>query len=424
MKIIFKNRKIRNNINHHKLFLLGILVYFFYKLFLRKDFYENILKKISKTQDKSKERKILESEKILQKNNIVFNQELRNMMLLNGRKYIDKCLSKSFISKEYKRISKPIISAIIPVYNCEKTINAAINSIQNQNFTDFEIILINDFSKDNTSEIIESLKEKDSRIRIVKNKKNMGSLYSRSIGTLISNGEYIFPLDNDDMFFSEEIFDFILKIARESYIDIVGFRAIKVNNILSNINEMNDLYYYHYPDNLIIRQPQLSTWIITLNGKFGLHDVTIWCKCIKTKIYKEAVISLGLKRYSIFVSWAEDTSINFILFNIAQSFTFINKYGIIHLVDNSSATYSQPDNIKFFGLLFLLDVLFDFSKGENKNYIIKWAYNIRRGFRIKKFSLDNNVIYFKYIIQKIFKSQYITKENKKKIRKVFSFFFT
>ena len=152
--------------------------------------------------------------------------------------------------------------------------------------------------------------------------------------------------------------------------------------------------------------------------------MTIWCKCIKTKIYKEAVISLGLKRYSIFVSWAEDTSINFILFNIAQSFTFINKYGIIHLVDNSSATYSQPDNIKFFGLLFLLDVLFDFSKGENKNYIIKWAYNIRRGFRIKKFSLDNNVIYFKYIIQKIFKSQYITKENKKKIRKVFSFFFT
>ena len=140
MKIIFKNRKIRNNTNHHKLFLLGILVYFFYKLFLRKDFYENILKKISKTQDKSKERKILEREKILQKNNIVFNQELRNMMLLNGRKYIDKCLSKSFISKEYKRISKPIISAIIPVYNCEKTINAAINSIQNQNFTDFEIV--------------------------------------------------------------------------------------------------------------------------------------------------------------------------------------------------------------------------------------------------------------------------------------------
>ena len=78
--------------------------------------------------------------------------------------------------------------------------------------------LINDFSKDNSSEILEYLKEKDSRIRIVKNKKNMGSLYSRSIGALISNGEYIFPLDNDDMFFSEDIFDYIIKIAKESYL--------------------------------------------------------------------------------------------------------------------------------------------------------------------------------------------------------------
>jgi len=79
----------------------------------------------------------------------------------------------------------------------------------------------------------------------------MGSLYSRSIGALISNGEYIFPLDNDDMFFSEDIFDFILKIARESNLDIVGFRGIKMRNIRANINGMRDLYYYQYPDNVI-----------------------------------------------------------------------------------------------------------------------------------------------------------------------------
>ena len=46
----------------------------------------------------------------------------------------------------------------------------------------------------------------------------MGSLYSRSIGALISSGEYIFPLDNDDMFFIEDIFDYIIKIAKESYL--------------------------------------------------------------------------------------------------------------------------------------------------------------------------------------------------------------
>ena len=76
----------------------------------------------------------------------------------------------------------------------------------------------------------------------------MGSLYSRSIGTLISKGEYIFPLDNDDMFFSEDIFGFIIKVAGESDLDVVGFRAIEVKNIRVNVSEMNDLYHYNYPD--------------------------------------------------------------------------------------------------------------------------------------------------------------------------------
>ena len=327
-------------------------------------------------------------------------------------------------SKKYKANFKPIISTIIPVYNCEKTINASIASIQNQNLSNFEIILINDFSKDNTSNIIENLKEIDSRIKIIKNKKNMGSLYSRSIGALISNGEYIFPLDNDDMFFSEDIFDFIFKIAKESDLDIVGFRGIKMRNIRDNINGMRDLYYYQYPDNLIIRQPQLSTWFITVKGHFSFHDVTIWCKCIKTKIYRKAIIGLGLERYSKFVSWAEDTSVNVIIFNIAQSFTFINKYGIAHLVNISTASYSQPVKIKFFGLLFLLDVLYDFSKLKDKNYAVIFAYQIKRKYGIKKFTLDDNVIYFKSIIQKIANDIYITNVNKNKIKQDFSFFFT
>jgi len=424
MKIVFKKTIKGNSRKVHKLILLGILIFFFYNLFWTKHFYDKIIKNVSKILILSRKRQISESERALQKNNILFTPDSRKKMFTNGKKYIDKCLNESKVMKDYKSVVKPIISAIIPVYNCEKTINAAISSIQNQIFTDFEIILINDFSKDNSSEILEYLKEKDSRIRIVKNKKNMGSLYSRSIGALISNGEYIFPLDNDDMFFSEDIFDFILKIARESNLDIVGFRGIKMRNIRANINGMRDLYYYQYPDNLIIRQPQLSTWFITLNGKFRFHDVTIWCKCIKTKIYREAIISLGLEKYSKFISWAEDTSVNIILFNIAKSFTFINKYGIVHLVSISTASYSQPIRIKFFGLLFLLDVLFDFSKRETKNYAVLFAYHIKRAYRINKFILDDNGIYYKSIIQKIFNSQYITNENKVKIKKDFSFFFT
>ena len=100
---------------------------------------------------------------------------------------------------------------------------------------DIEIMLVNDFSPDNTLSVVEKLKSEDSRIQIINNKKNMGILYSRSIGALLSKGNYIFPLDNDDMFLEQDIFKIIFKyflyyltydITNESNIDIVEFKGI------------------------------------------------------------------------------------------------------------------------------------------------------------------------------------------------------
>ena len=98
---------------------------------------------------------------------------------------------------------------IIPLYNCEKTIKPTLHSIQYQNMSEIEIILINDCSTDNTSKIIEKAQKYDHRIKAIKNNKNMGALYSRSIAALMTKGEYIFGLDNDDMYFYHDVFDYI-----------------------------------------------------------------------------------------------------------------------------------------------------------------------------------------------------------------------
>ena len=76
----------------------------------------------------------------------------------------------------------PLVSAIIPVYNSRNIIQRSIRSIQNQDMKNIEIILVNDFSTDDTLSFIESLQKEDQRIKIIKNQKNMGTLYSRSIG--------------------------------------------------------------------------------------------------------------------------------------------------------------------------------------------------------------------------------------------------
>ena len=106
---------------------------------------------------------------------------------------------------------KPIITTIIPSYNCEKTIISAIHSVQYQNFSNFEIIIVDDFSQDKSKEIIKYIQSADKRMKIIENKKNMGTLYSRCIGALLSKGEYIFCLDNDDLFFDEDVFDYVYK---------------------------------------------------------------------------------------------------------------------------------------------------------------------------------------------------------------------
>ena len=350
----------------------------------------------------------------------------KTLILLKGKKFIDKCLNNHNITKIYMIDVKPIISAIIPVYNSEKTIYSSVKSIQYQDYTDFEIILIDDFSNDNSSKIIERLQEKDKRIKILKNKRNMGSLYSRSIGLLVSRGKYIFPLDNDDLFFSDDIFNIILKIARQYNFDIVGFRALGIGNYENtNIEKMKDLYNYQlYPNKTIIYQPKLSTWMITVNGQYQPHDVTIWAKCIKSNIYRQAIFKLGIKRYSTFVSWGEDTITNFIIFSLAKSFIFVHIYGIIHLNNFSTASFSMPNKILLFGEIFFVDILYDFLKNnDDKNYAVMGVYHVKRMFKINKFFNSTNLIYLKSILNKIINCQYISKENKEKIRNDFKTFF-
>ena len=368
----------------------------------------------------------LTKKKFFNLNNELILKTNKTSIIVEGKKYIDKCLNKQTLTKEYDINKTPKISIIIPVYNSNETIYFSICSIQNQNFTDLEIILIDDFSRDISLKIIENIKKLDSRIIIARNKKNMGSLYSRNIGVLMAKGKYIFGLDNDDLFFSEDILYYTLKVAEDSNFDIVGFRAFKFTNYRDNLDKIYDLNnYQYYKNNTIVFQPELSTWMVSKNGRYQPHDVTIWAKCFKTKIYKEAIIKLGIKRYSIFVSWAEDNIMNFIIFNLANSFIFIFKYGIIHLHNISTASFSLGRDIQLFGELFFIDVIYDFSKNNSdKNYAVMGLYNIKKVFRINKFVNNTNLVYLKSILYKFLNSQYFSNRIKKKIKTDFRDFFS
>jgi glycosyltransferase involved in cell wall biosynthesis len=92
--------------------------------------------------------------------------------------------------------SKPTISVNIPIFNGEKTIARAVKSILSQSFTDFELVVINDCSKDSTPQILNEFS--DPRIRIIHHEQNRGISRTRNHLLQSSNGRYIAVLDGDD----------------------------------------------------------------------------------------------------------------------------------------------------------------------------------------------------------------------------------
>lgn len=93
--------------------------------------------------------------------------------------------------------NKELVSIIVPVYNAEKFIDETINTVLNQSYQDFELILVNDCSKDDSIKLIK--KYKDKRIKLLNNESNSGAATSRNNGIKEAKGKYICFLDADDL---------------------------------------------------------------------------------------------------------------------------------------------------------------------------------------------------------------------------------
>ena len=102
-------------------------------------------------------------------------------------------------------LKQPLVSVIMPAYNAEKYIEKAIMSVVNQTYTNWELIVIDDGSKDSTSEIVEKLVKKDERIAFFANEKNMGVARTRNRGFDLAKGEYVALLDSDDIWLEEKL---------------------------------------------------------------------------------------------------------------------------------------------------------------------------------------------------------------------------
>ena len=99
----------------------------------------------------------------------------------------------------------PLVSVITPVYACEEYIRQTIDSVLSQTFSDWEMILVDDCTPDNSAEIIAEYREKDSRIRYIRLEQNCGAAVARNSALSKAKGRYIAYLDADDIWMPEKL---------------------------------------------------------------------------------------------------------------------------------------------------------------------------------------------------------------------------
>ena len=129
------------------------------------------------------------------------------------------------ISLREKESKMKKISVIMPVYNSEKYVSKAIESVLAQDFEDFELILVNDGSTDNSAEICDQFAEKYEKVRVI-HKKNGGICSARNAGLDAAEGEYIGFCDNDDIYLPHLLSD-NYRMAVEHQVDLMRYAKIK-----------------------------------------------------------------------------------------------------------------------------------------------------------------------------------------------------
>lgn len=200
----------------------------------------------------------------------------------------------------------PKISVIMPAYNAEKYIAEAIDSILNQTFADFELIILNDHSSDRTEEII--LSYKDSRIVYVKNEQNLGVAGTLNRGLEIARGEYIARMDADDISMPERFARQAERLDEAPEIAVVGCAielfdetgTMEARRFSTDPKQMRvDLFF---SSGLAHPSVMMRKSVIRELGGYdrefeGLEDYELWCRV--SEKYGVTTLSEQLFRYRV-----------------------------------------------------------------------------------------------------------------------------
>ena len=319
--VLFNDIKKTKKLFKKKIFsIIFYILLFAFILFLNSIFiYENIFKSNNNNYDKnttefnySKSKEInFQDIQNMADINFIQNFKLKHINQTEVLKYFEFMdfakKGRYLYPQNIEKIENPKVSVIISIYNRENYVKSTIRSVQNQNMKEIEIIYVDDCSTDNSVRNIKKELKKDPRIFLYENKQNMGALYSKSIGVLFSKGEYIYPLDSDDMFCDENYLNSLYNAAKKRNYKFVYSKALYINLISKKINK---------------KKPYWS----------------VLCKLINADFYRNTIYSVGYNALNKKVNIFDDDVVSQLMIKKA-SIKWINNAGVSHFIHPGNHIY-------------------------------------------------------------------------------------
>jgi glycosyltransferase involved in cell wall biosynthesis len=184
----------------------------------------------------------------------------------------------------------PKVSVVIPLYNAESFVRAAVESILYQTFSDFELIIINDAATDSGRAIVGQIA--DSRIKIIDHSKNRGLVASLNHGFSLCTGEYIARMDHDDLSRPDRLEKQVRFLDEHPDVAMVGtwFEYIDKGIVIRSPISPEEIKYYSLENSpfghptVMIRRSAITAFPGPYDGNFDMaEDYELWCRIIDSK---------------------------------------------------------------------------------------------------------------------------------------------
>ncbi len=253
-------------------------------------------------------------------------------------------------------MEKDLISVIIPMYNMEKFITNCLDSVCSQSYKNLEIICVNDGSPDYSAKIAETYAEKDSRVKVIHNEKNLGLFRARVEGYKVATGKYIANVDADDTI-SVDWLRLLHKKAVEEDADMT------IGNTV-NVDENNNYTYSTIYRSLTKSQKTLEGDEVLTKFFEGAGSCFVW-HTVWNKLYKKELIDKCLpyfKKIDFHLIMCEDIAFSSIYYTHAKKVAFADADAYFYFRHSASSTSNTAPKNKIIKNIYDVGKVFDFVK--------------------------------------------------------------